>query len=95
MYEVYVGNLSILISHQNLRDLFYSAGEIVSTWICSVNHKKFTYAFIKFHHLKNAKKACEIYNNANIDGLIIKVHLSNKLKKWQVISDGNLTVSNF
>ena len=80
-YEVYVGNLSVTVSHQNLRDLFGKAGEIVSTWICKTHHQKFTYGFVKFRYLDDAKNASKNFNNTNLDGLIIKVNLSNKLQQ--------------
>lgn len=89
MYEVYVGNLSAAISHQNLKDLFYKAGEIVSVWICPINHQRFTFAFVKFRYLVDAENACKTYDNANIDGLIIKVRISKKTKRQLAASHSN------
>ena len=80
-YDVHVGNLSVAISHQNLRDLFGKAGEIVSTWIYKRPHQKFTYGFVKFRYLDDARNASKNFNNTNLDGLIIKVDLSNKTKQ--------------
>ena len=78
MYEVYVGNLSVAISHQNLKDLFAKAGEIVSIWICQKDYQRFTFAFIKFRYLDDAENASKLFDNANIDGLIIKVSVSKR-----------------
>ena len=39
-------------------------------------HQRFTYAFIAFYNLSDAKKACEVFNNRNLDEFIIKVNLS-------------------
>ena len=74
-YDVYVGNLSVITSRKQLRELFSQAGEVLSVWIKEA-HQRFTYAFIAFYNLNDAKKACEIFNNQNLDGFIIKVNLS-------------------
>ena len=49
-------------------------------WI-NQKHQRFTYAFIAFYHLSDAKKACEQFNNRNLDGFVIKVCLSFKTKQ--------------
>ena len=74
-YDVYIGNLSVATSREQLRELFSQAGEILFVWIKEA-HQRFTYAFIAFYNLNDAKKACEIFNNQNLDGFIIKVNLS-------------------
>ena len=74
-YDVYVGNLSVITSRKQLRELFSQAGEVLSVWIKEA-HQRFTYAFIAFYNLNDAKEACEIFNNQNLDGFIIKVNLS-------------------
>ena len=74
-YDVYVGNLSITISREKLRELFSEIGEILFVWIKQA-HQRFTYAFVAFYHLSDAKEACEIFNNKNLDGFIITVNLS-------------------
>ena len=78
-YDVYIGNLSVTISREKLRNLFSEIGEIVFVWI-NQKHQRFTYAFVAFYHLSDAKKACEQFNNRNLDGFIIKVNLSIKTK---------------
>ena len=78
-YDVYVGNLSV-ISIQRLRNLFSEVGEILSIWI-NQKHERFTYGFIAFYHLIDAKKACEQFNNRNLDGFVIKVNLSKKTEQ--------------
>ena len=74
-YDVYIGNLSVATSRNQLKELFSQTGEILSVWIKEA-HQRFTYAFIAFYNLNDAKKACEIFNNQNLDGFIIKVNLS-------------------
>ena len=74
-YDVYIGNLSVATSREQLRELFSQAGEILFVWIKEA-HQRFTYAFIAFYNLIDAKEACEIFNNQNLDGFIIKVNLS-------------------
>ena len=79
-YDVYVGNLSVMVSMQRLRNLFSEVGEILSIWI-NQKHEEFTYGFIAFYHLIDAKKACEQFNNRNLDGFVIKVNLSKKTEQ--------------
>ena len=79
-YDVYVGNLSVTVSIERLRNLFSEVGEILSIWINQKN-EKFTYGFIAFYHLIDAKKACEQFNNRNLDGFVIKVNLSKKTEQ--------------
>ena len=79
-YDVYVGNLSVITSRKQLRELFSQAGEVLSVWIKEA-HQRFTYAFIAFYNLNDAKKACEIFNNQNLDGFIIKVNLSTRTQQ--------------
>ena len=67
-------------SRNQLRELFSQAGEILSVWIKEA-HQRFTYAFIAFYNLNDAKEACEIFNNQNLDGFIIKVNLSTKTQQ--------------
>ena len=55
--------------------MFRRVGKISSIWI----NRKFTtvtYGFIAFYYLTDAKKACEQFNNHNLDGFVIKVNLS-------------------
>lgn len=74
-YDVYVGNLSVTISKEKLRELFSEIGEILFVWVKEA-HQRFTYAFVAFYHLSDAKEACETFNNKNLDGFIIKVNFS-------------------
>ena len=83
-YDIYIGNLSVSTSREELRNLFSEIGEILFVWI-NQKHQRFTYAFIAFYHLIDAKKACEQFNNRNLDGFIIKVCLS--LKTEQKLSN--------
>ena len=79
-YGIYIGNLSVSVSKEKLRNLFSEIGKILFIWI-NQKHQRFTYAFIGFYHLIDAKKACEQFNNRNLDGIIIKVCLSLKTEK--------------
>ena len=83
-YDIYIGNLSVSTSREKLRNLFSEIVEILFVWI-NQKHQRFTYAFIAFYHLIDAKKACEQFNNRNLDGFIIKVCLS--LKTEQKLSN--------
>ena len=76
-YDIYIGNLSVNTSREKLRLLFSEIGEIWFVWI----NQKFTYAFVAFHHLIDAKKACEQFNNRNLDDSVIKVSLSLKTQQ--------------
>lgn len=79
-YDVYIGNLSVTISREKLRELFCEVGEILFVWVKQGN-LRFTYAFVAFYHLSDAKQACEIFNNQNIDGFVIRVNLSIKTQR--------------
>ena len=79
-FDVYIGNLSVATSKKQLSELFSQAGEVLSVWI-KYAHQRFTYAFIAFYNLNDAKKACEIFDNQNLDGFMIKVSLSIKTEQ--------------
>ena len=79
-YDVYIGNLSVTVSMERLRNLFSEVGEILSIWI-NQEHKRVTYAFIAFYHLIDAKKASERFNNQKLDEFVIKVNLSKKTEQ--------------
>ena len=79
-YDIYIGNLSVSTPREKLRILFSEVGEILFVWI-NQKHQRFTYAFVAFYHLIDAKKACEQFNNRNLDGFVIKVHLSFKTEQ--------------
>ena len=79
-FDVYIGNLSVTVSREKLRNLFSEIGEILSIWI-NQKHERFTYAFIAFYHLIDAKKACEQFNNRNLDEFVIKVNLSKRTEQ--------------
>ena len=79
-FDVYIGNLSVATSKKQLSELFSQAGGVLSVWI-KYAHQRFTYAFIAFYNLNDAKKACEIFDNQNLDGFMIKVSLSIKTEQ--------------
>ena len=81
-FDVFVGNLPVTISQQNLRDLFCPMGQIASVWIKSSSlYDRFTYGFVSFYNLDEAKMACQIFNSKQFDKLMIKVNLSFKIGK--------------
>ena len=80
-FDVYVGNLAISTSEKVLKELFSQAGDISSVWIKDTCYRQYTYAFVTFYNLQDVKKACEVFNNQNLDGLIIKVSLSIKIQQ--------------
>ena len=79
-YDIYIGNLSVTVSIEKLKKFFYEIGEILFVWI-NQKHQRFTYAFVAFYHLADAKEACIKFNNRNLDGFIIKVNLSIKTQQ--------------
>ena len=79
-FDVYLGNLSISTSEEHLMQLFSQFGEVSRVWIKDT-HRKFTYGFVTFYNLNDAKKACEVFNNQNLDGLILKVNISIKTQE--------------
>ena len=79
-YDVYVGNLSTMISPPNLRYLFSTVGKIVSVWI-KMKHQRVTYGFVTFYYLDDARNACKTFNSTNVDGLTITVNLSLKTEQ--------------
>ena len=79
-YDIYIGNLSVTTSRERLTILFSNIGEISSIWI-NQKHQTFTFAFITFCHLTDAKKACEQFNNKDLDGTVVKVSLSFKTQQ--------------
>ena len=79
-YDIYIGNLSVTTSRERLRILFSEIGEILNVWI-NEKHERFTYAFVGFCHLIDAKRACEQFNNKNLDETVIKVSLSIKTQQ--------------
>ena len=79
-FDVYIGNLSTATSRERLKILFSEIGEILFVWI-NEKHKRFTFAFAGFCHLIDAKRACEQFNNKNLDETVIKVSLSFKTQQ--------------
>ena len=76
-YEVYIGNLSVTVSEERLKNLFSEVGEVNRIWI-NQKYKSVTYGFIEYYHLIEAKKACEQLNNRNLDNFVIRVNLSKR-----------------
>ena len=79
-FDIYVGNIPVTISQQNLRDLFSPMGQIASVWI-KTSYDRVTYGFVSFYQLDDAKKACQTFNSKEFDKLMIKVNLSFKIEK--------------
>ena len=79
-YDIYIGNLSVNTSREKLRFLFSEIGQIWFVWI-NEKHERFTYGFVAFYHLVDAQKACEQFNNQNLDGSVINVSLSLKTRQ--------------
>lgn len=82
-FDVYVGNLSVMTSTKQLHELFGQLGKILFVWKKEC-YQKYTYAFVAFCNLPDAKRACQVFNNQNVDGFNIKVTLSTKTE--QIIS---------
>ena len=81
-FDVHVSNLSISISKTHLSKLFSQAGDVLSVQTQpAFTNAKYTYAFVRFSKLEDAKNACALFSNKNIDGLVIKVNLSIKTQQ--------------
>ena len=88
-FDVYAGNIPVTISPQNLKDLFLPMGPIASVWIKG-SHDNFTYGFVSFYRLNDAKKACEVFNSPSFDKLMIKVSLSLRNELSNSVTDEDL-----
>ena len=81
-FDVHVSNLPVSISETHLRSVFSQAGDILAVQTQPVHaNAKYTYAFVRFSKLEDAKNACALLSNKNIDGLVIKVNLSIKTQQ--------------
>lgn len=81
-FDVYVGNLAVSTSREQLSKLFLQFGEIKSVWLKTLPKRyTSTYAFVTFYNLNDAKEACAVFNNKNLDGFILKVHISRKTQE--------------
>ena len=71
------------MSEIQLRNIFLEADDILAVYIRSpvISDSKYTYGFVKFSNSKDAMNACTLFNNKNIDGLLIKVTLSFKTQE--------------
>ena len=79
-YEVYVGDLPITISKEQLENLFSQVGEVLNVWI-NQSFKKITYGFVEFTNVISAENACEQFNDLKLDFSQIKVRLSARCKQ--------------
>ena len=81
-FDVYVGNLAVSTSREQLRELFCQFGEIENVWVKDFPERyTFTYGFISFYNLRDARQACALMNNKNLDGFILKVRISVKTQQ--------------
>ena len=72
--NVHVGNLSISITKEQLKDLFSQAGQILHIWI-NPDFLNITYGFVTFDKLISAQNACKQFNGLNLDGNCITVRI--------------------
>ena len=79
-YKVYIGNLSVTVSEERLKNLFSEVGEVNRIWI-NQKYKRVTFGFIEYYDLIEAKKACEQLNNRNLDNFVIRVNLSKRTEQ--------------
>lgn len=81
-FDVYVGNFAVSTSREQLSKLFLQFGEIKSVWLKTLPKRyTSTYAFVTFYNLNDAKEACAVFNNKNLDGFILKVRISRKTQE--------------
>ena len=79
-YEVYVGNLPVTVSIEELKNLFSQVGEVLNVWI-NQSFKKITYGFVEFTNVISAENACDQFNDQKLDFSQIKVRLSARSKQ--------------
>ena len=78
-YDVFIGNLPATVSTEKLKDLFGQVGQISHVWI-NRSFEKITYGFIGFANLFAAEKACNQFNDHELDFYKITVRLSDQTK---------------
>ena len=54
-YEVYIGNLSVTVSEERLKNLFSEVGEVNRIWI-NQKYKRVTFGFIEYYDLIEASR---------------------------------------
>ena len=79
-YEVYIGNLSINVSIEELKNLFSEVGQVLNVWT-NKSFKKITYGFVQFANVYSAEEACIRFNDRILDYFKIKVRLSTQTKQ--------------
>ena len=79
-YEVYVGNLSISVSIEELKNLFSEVGKVSNVWI-NKSFKKITYGFVEFNNVYSAEQACIRFNDRILDFSKIKVRSLRRSKQ--------------
>ena len=76
-FQVYVGNLPINVTKQQLHKLFSPLGDVLDIWI----NRKFrtvTYAFVGFTDVNTCHEACKRFDNYELGLRKLKVKLSFK-----------------
>ena len=79
-FEIYVGNLPVNVSNQQLRELFLPVGEVLHVWI-KRQFKTITYGFVGFSDLETCHEACERFDNYILGLSKLKVNISFKNEK--------------
>ena len=78
-YQVYVGNLPVTVTTEQLKNLFSQVGQVLHVWINPL-FKKITYGFVEFDNVISAEDACKQFNDLKIDFAQIKVRISERTK---------------
>lgn len=79
-YEIYVGNLPMNVSNEQLRELFLPLGEVLHVWI-NRQFRTITYAFVGFSDLETCHEACKRFDNYELGLSKLKVKMSFKNEK--------------
>ena len=58
-YYVYVGNLSVSVSIEELKNLFSQVGQVLKVWI-NQSFKKITYGFVEYANVVFAEEAFDL-----------------------------------
>lgn len=74
MIRLYVGNLSVQISQDDLTNLFSKRGEIISvSLVCDKHNQSLGYGFVEMEDREDAQKAIESLDGLEYKGRHIRV----------------------
>lgn len=84
LFSVHVANVPFNITDERISNLFAAAGDVKNVFIASVTpggNYTYTYAFVRYKTLAEARKACTLLNNSPVNGVLLRVSLSDSSRK--------------